>query len=134
MLFSLTFFVFFFLTYFICIGFSSSFEKKKVWKRQNLFRNASHIIHSSSVKLNLSVSKSFEYSLISLKVGMHAYCYCWLHKACRKGLKGCYTAPPLLLLPRSALSFPPFAGKKNLCMQTGSMKNQTHPLNARFSV
>lgn len=61
-----------------------------------------HIIHSDSLKHALSVCNLFKYSLVSLNVEMHTYCYRQTHKACRAGLKGWYTAA--LLIPVGMLN------------------------------
>lgn len=81
-------------------------EYRNSWTYQK--GNPLHIIHSDSLNHGLSVCNLFKYSLVSLNVEMHTYCYRWTHKACRAGLEGWYTAA--LLLPLGILcsvAYPP---------------------------
>lgn len=93
--------------------------------------NPLHIIHSDSQKQGLSVSNLFKYSLVSLNVGMHTYCYRRTQKACRAGLKGWYTAA--LLLPLGMLCFvavlPLKAAEETFLCKCASAhaRKQTHP-------
>lgn len=81
-----------------------------------------HIIHSDSLKHGLSVCNLFKYSLVSLNVEMHTYCYRRTHKACRAGLRGWYTAA--LLLPLGMLdsvAFPPLKTEDNFTCKCASV-------------
>ena len=98
---------------------------RTTWTYQE--RNPLHIIHSDSLKHGLSVSNLFKYSLVSLNVKMHTYCYCWTHKAYRAHLKGSYTTA--LLLPLGTLisaAFPPLKTQENLYMQMREGSMHTH--------
>lgn len=102
-----------------------------------------HIIHSDSLKHGLSVCNLFKYSLVSLNVEMHTYCYRRTHKACRAGLKGWYTAA--LLLPLGILSsvaYPPLKTEETFTYKCESAcasqhthrSKQTHTLMQMFCV
>lgn len=86
-----------------------------------------HIIHSDSLKHSLSVYNLFRYSLVSLNVEMHTYCYRRTHKACRAGLRGWYTAALLFPLGMlSSVAFPPLKTEETLTCKCASGCKQTH--------
>ena len=103
---------------------------RKKWYRTSWTyqgRNPSHIIHSDSPKHGLSVCNLFKYSLASLNVEMHTYCYRRTHKACRAGLKGPVCRGSFAPSRYTRLSCTsPFEDRRRLYMQIACARKQTH--------
>lgn len=96
----------------------SFFKREIVYNQLNL--SGEEILYTLFIlirlKHGLSVCNLFKYSLFSLNVEMHTYCYRRTHKTCRAGLKG--------ILHSAA--FPPLKTEGTFRCKCASVCKQTH--------